>query len=139
MLFDIAKLSLYGILKSDFLTIIEEMVTDEITEDEVWELLVTEHNDRAIRTIKRLITEEEYDEIAEEEYDEDPDKKADVTLAELYLTGSYMKSAKYDQIEDGYSSEQNEGVVLTKQNNNKSSTRFYNKAMGLLRLHYDID
>lgn len=139
MLFDPSKLPLYGILQSDFLSIIEEIVTDEVTEDEAWTSFITEHNTRAIRVIKGFITDKEYDDIADVTYDEDLDKKADITLAELYFTGCFMKEAFFAHIQDGFSAESNEGVSLTKEQYNKIGLRFYNKAMGLLRLHYDID
>lgn len=141
MLFQAKSLAYIPILSADYADILTEIkATDAAitTDSAAWTAFVTNKADgiKWIMIGKNGVgSEDEYDRLAAGT-ETDTQLVADITSAEMYFTASEIVKSKKRLNDDGFSSQSQMGVSLTKENGNLSSSALYQTAKRLIEKHY---
>jgi hypothetical protein len=139
MLFEYDDLTKEGTVIDDFsdlVRIIRETSSTEITDTDAWHNFIDWHNAAAIRTFKRTIGKDNYNNIL---LDTDDDYIADMKRVELFFTIREMQLARITYQDDGYQTSSVEGTTLSIPDQQRNIQRMYNRAMGIIRSHWSID
>ena len=137
MLFTIPELIMNGVSRNDYAEIIEEM-TKGVTPAPLVDpfvSLVEYYQNRAMRMIKKRITDLEYQKIVDKTTG-DSDLEDDLKDAELMFTQSYMIEARKKLNDDGFQAQSEEGISVTKEIGNTTTGELQRKALILIRRHY---
>ncbi len=139
MLFTVSELNYIPLFSSEFQDIIDAIViAEKVTESTAWTNLVTRKADEIYSILigkNGVGSDSEYNGIADGTVG-DARLRADIKYAEMYLTAMELVRSKKNQNDDGYISESQMGVSLSKEPDNVLSSKYYKKAMNYIARHY---
>lgn len=139
MLFTVSELNYIPLFSSEFQDIIDAIVVSEsVSESTAWTNLVTRKADEIYSILvgkNGIGSDSEYDGISAGTVG-DTRLRSDIKYAEMYLTAMELIRSKKNQSDDGYISESQMGVSLTKEQDNVLSSKYYKKAMNYIARHY---
>jgi len=137
MLFTKQELILNGVVEADYKELVNEVTKgiDPIGDTEpFFDVLVTYYAERSAREIRRLITTIVYQQIVDKTTG-NADLEEDIKTAEIKMTQGYLIEARKRLLDDGFVSNSQQGVTVTK-DINLSSQRLHREALVLIRRHY---